>query len=117
MSPCIRRPCICRGASHFCVSYTIERAHCGIICLAGISHMRDECRAAPRDAASRATGSNDKECNMAAEKSQSVQDVILNKIRKDKTPVNGFLVNGVKLQGIESGREPGRERGCQYMKI
>src|SRR3546814_14070090 len=84
MSPCIRRPCICRGASHFCVSYTIERAHCGIICLAGISHMRDECRAAPRDAASRATGSNDKECNMAAEKSQSVQDVFLNKIRKDK---------------------------------
>src|SRR3546814_7602746 len=62
--------------------------------------MRDECRAAPRDAASRATGSNDKECNMAAEKSQSVQDVFLNKIRKDKTPVTVFLVNGVKLQGI-----------------
>ncbi|EDP63615.1 RNA chaperone Hfq [Thalassobaculum sp.] len=37
---------------------------------------------------------------MAAEKSQSVQDVFLNKIRKDKTPVTVFLVNGVKLQGI-----------------
>ncbi len=37
---------------------------------------------------------------MAAEKSQSVQDVFLNKIRKDKTPVTIFLVNGVKLQGI-----------------
>lgn len=37
---------------------------------------------------------------MASEKSQSVQDVFLNKIRKDKTPVTVFLVNGVKLQGI-----------------
>jgi len=37
---------------------------------------------------------------MAAEKSQNVQDVFLNKIRKDKTPVTIFLVNGVKLQGI-----------------
>src|SRR3546814_20389996 len=90
------RSFVCRGASHFCVSYTIERANCGIICLADISHMRDECRSAPRDAASRATGSNDKECNMAAEKSQRVQDVFLNKIRKDKTPVTVLLVNGFK---------------------
>ncbi|NQW10915.1 MAG: RNA chaperone Hfq [Alphaproteobacteria bacterium] len=37
---------------------------------------------------------------MAAEKSQNVQDVFLNKIRKDKVPVTVFLVNGVKLQGI-----------------
>lgn len=37
---------------------------------------------------------------MAAEKSQSVQDVFLNKIRKDKVPVTVFLMNGVKLQGI-----------------
>lgn len=35
-----------------------------------------------------------------AEKSQSVQDVFLNKIRKDKVTVTVFLVNGVKLQGI-----------------
>ncbi len=37
---------------------------------------------------------------MASEKSQNVQDVFLNYIRKNKTPVTIFLVNGVKLQGI-----------------
>lgn len=37
---------------------------------------------------------------MSAEKSQNVQDVFLNYIRKNKTPVTIFLVNGVKLQGI-----------------
>jgi host factor-I protein len=37
---------------------------------------------------------------MSAEKSQNVQDVFLNHIRKNKTPVTVFLVNGVKLQGI-----------------
>jgi host factor-I protein len=37
---------------------------------------------------------------MANEKSQSVQDVFLNSIRKAKMPVTIFLVNGVKLQGI-----------------
>lgn len=37
---------------------------------------------------------------MAAEKSQNVQDVFLNHVRKNKTPVTVFLVNGVKLQGI-----------------
>src|SRR3984957_7732827 len=35
-----------------------------------------------------------------AEKSQNVQDVFLNNVRKNKTPVTVFLVNGVKLQGI-----------------
>ena len=35
-----------------------------------------------------------------SEKSQSVQDVFLNNIRKNKMPVTIFLVNGVKLQGI-----------------
>ncbi|WP_340151522.1 RNA chaperone Hfq [uncultured Sneathiella sp.] len=39
---------------------------------------------------------------MAAEKSQNVQDVFLNKVRKDKVPVTVFLVNGVKLQGAIS---------------
>jgi host factor-I protein len=34
------------------------------------------------------------------DKSQNVQDVFLNKIRKDKLTVTVFLVNGVKLQGI-----------------
>ena len=37
---------------------------------------------------------------MASEKSQNVQDVFLNHIRKNKVPVTVFLVNGVKLQGI-----------------
>ena len=37
---------------------------------------------------------------MAADKSQNVQDVFLNHIRKNKVPVTVFLVNGVKLQGI-----------------
>ena len=37
---------------------------------------------------------------MSNEKSQNVQDVFLNHIRKHKVPVTVFLVNGVKLQGI-----------------
>jgi host factor-I protein len=37
---------------------------------------------------------------MATEKAQNVQDVFLNHVRKNKTPVTIFLVNGVKLQGI-----------------
>ncbi len=39
---------------------------------------------------------------MAAEKTQNLQDVFLNHIRKNKTSVTVFLVNGVKLQGIIS---------------
>ncbi|MCB1556297.1 MAG: RNA chaperone Hfq, partial [Alphaproteobacteria bacterium] len=34
------------------------------------------------------------------EKSQNVQDIFLNKIRKERMNVTVFLVNGVKLQGI-----------------
>ena len=37
---------------------------------------------------------------MANEKAQNVQDVFLNHVRKNKTPVTVFLVNGVKLQGM-----------------
>ena len=37
---------------------------------------------------------------MAAKDSQNVQEVFLNHVRKGKTPVTVFLVNGVKLQGI-----------------
>lgn len=37
---------------------------------------------------------------MAGEKSQNVQEVFLNTIRKNKVAVTIFLVNGVKLQGI-----------------
>ena len=35
-----------------------------------------------------------------SEKSQNVQDVFLNFVRKNKTPVTVFHDNGVKLQGI-----------------
>ena len=35
-----------------------------------------------------------------SEKPQKVQDIFLNHLRKNKTPVTVFLVNGVKLQGI-----------------
>lgn len=44
--------------------------------------------------------SNKKDRAVANEKSQNVQDVFLNHVRKGKTPVTVFLVNGVKLQGI-----------------
>ena len=37
---------------------------------------------------------------MANEKSQNVQVVFLHHVRKSKTPVTVFLVNGVKLQGV-----------------
>lgn len=35
-----------------------------------------------------------------SDKKQNLQDVFLNQLRKTKTPVTIFLVNGVKLQGI-----------------
>ena len=41
-----------------------------------------------------------KDTNVAQDKTQNVQDVFLNHVRKSKTPVTVFLVNGVKLQGI-----------------
>lgn len=37
---------------------------------------------------------------MATEKNQNVQEIFLNTIRRTKTPVTIFLINGVKLQGI-----------------
>jgi host factor-I protein len=38
--------------------------------------------------------------NMAADRAPSLQDTFLNYVRKNKTPLTIFLVNGVKLQGI-----------------
>ena len=35
-----------------------------------------------------------------AERAQNLQDTFLNYVRKQKTPLTIFLVNGVKLQGI-----------------
>ncbi|NBR40588.1 MAG: RNA chaperone Hfq [Alphaproteobacteria bacterium] len=37
---------------------------------------------------------------MTIEKSQNLQEVFLNSVRKDHIAVTVFLVNGVKLQGI-----------------
>jgi host factor-I protein len=34
------------------------------------------------------------------DKKQNLQDTFLNSVRKSKTPLTIFLVNGVKLQGI-----------------
>ena len=34
------------------------------------------------------------------ERSQNLQDAFLNAVRKSKTPLTIFLVNGVKLQGV-----------------
>ena len=38
-----------------------------------------------------------------SERTPNVQDVFLNYVRKNRTPVTVFLVNGVKLQGSISG--------------
>jgi host factor-I protein len=40
------------------------------------------------------------ETRMATEKAQNLQDTFLNHVRKSKTSVTIFLVNGVKLQGF-----------------
>jgi len=37
---------------------------------------------------------------LSDERSQNVQEIFLNSIRKEKIPVTVFLINGVKLQGI-----------------
>ena len=37
---------------------------------------------------------------MAIDRAQNLQDTFLNHVRKTKTPLTIFLVNGVKLQGI-----------------
>ncbi len=37
---------------------------------------------------------------MAPDRTKNLQDTFLNHIRKQKTPVTIFLVNGIKLQGV-----------------
>ena len=37
---------------------------------------------------------------MMTDKKENLQDIFLNHLRKNKSPVTVFLVNGVKLQGI-----------------
>jgi len=43
---------------------------------------------------------NSKGPHTMADKSNNLQDIFLNTVRRTKTPVTMFLVNGVKLQGI-----------------
>jgi host factor-I protein len=45
-------------------------------------------------------GRQKKDTAMAAERAQNLQDTFLNYVRKNKTPLTIFLVNGVKLQGV-----------------
>ncbi len=40
---------------------------------------------------------------LMAERAQNLQDTFLNHVRKTKTPLTIFLVNGVKLQGVVTG--------------
>ena len=37
---------------------------------------------------------------MSNDKKQTLQDTFLNSVRRSKTPLTIFLVNGVKLQGV-----------------
>jgi host factor-I protein len=37
---------------------------------------------------------------MSSERTPNLQDTFLNQVRKTKTPLTVFLVNGVKLQGV-----------------
>lgn len=37
---------------------------------------------------------------MSSDKKQNLQDTFLNAVRKARTPLTIFLVNGVKLQGV-----------------
>lgn len=37
---------------------------------------------------------------MAADKKQNLQDTFLNAVRRSRTPLTVYIVNGVKLQGV-----------------
>lgn len=39
---------------------------------------------------------------MTTDKKQNLQDAFLNSVRRSRTPLTIFLVNGVKLQGVVS---------------
>jgi host factor-I protein len=64
------------------------------------SSLRGMCVAAAAIICNNAKSLRKTEVKMSSEKSQNLQDVFLNNIRKNKTSVTVFLVNGVKLQGI-----------------
>jgi host factor-I protein len=67
--------------------------------------MRDSNRERPRTSQEGRNRRNKKKLKarkktMAADRAQNLQDTFLNHVRKTKTPLTIFLVNGVKLQGI-----------------
>ena len=47
-----------------------------------------------------ASKNNGKEVVTMADRAPNLQDTFLNYVRKNKTPVTIFLINGVKLQGV-----------------
>jgi host factor-I protein len=57
-------------------------------------------RRAGQDRTTRPKKAQRTEKRMATEKAQNLQDTFLNHVRKSKTSVTIFLVNGVKLQGF-----------------
>jgi host factor-I protein len=64
------------------------------------SHYSDQANGAVSVTTPKKARSNKKRNSMAAERAQSLQDTFLNHVRKNKTPLTIFLINGVKLQGI-----------------
>lgn len=40
---------------------------------------------------------------MSTDKKKNIQEIFLNFVRKNKTPLTMFLVNGIKLQGVVIG--------------
>src|ERR1700730_2309238 len=58
---------------------------------------------APKEGSTGSIKRSQQDCGiktMAADRAQNLQDTLLNHVRKTKTPLTIFLVNGVKLQGI-----------------
>src|SRR5262245_34962074 len=47
-----------------------------------------------------ASDKNERSRRMSTDKKQNLQDTFLNSVRKSKTPLTIYLVNGVKLQGV-----------------
>jgi host factor-I protein len=55
----------------------------------------------PKPSRERRPGFNNKKGQpMSGDKKQNLQDTFLNAVRRAKTPLTIFLVNGVKLQGV-----------------
>ena len=53
---------------------------------------------------------------MSSDKKQNLQDAFLNAVRKSKTPLTVFLVNGVKLQGVDEDLWP-RRQPCNWSGV